>query len=343
MNFLEHKSSRRSLLKTMGALGAGTLLSGLESDGQAPAKPFRIDTHSHFTVPSIKDAEIKAGHQVMLNWKPQVTIDEMDEGLVQTSILSVGDPGVWFGDDAKARASARECNELAARAMSDFPGRFGLFTVLPLPDMDGTLREIEYAFDKLHADGVGIVTSYQGRYLGNSFFTPMWEELNRRKALVYTHPLCAACAAQPELIDGQSRGVEFVFDTTRTIVSVLANGVPARFPDIKFLWSHGGGTVPYITSRLTGKNDKLPKGAMYELQRFYYDTAQAFNQYTLPSFKKFVPIDHVVFGTDFPLGGGSAKVVAKGLADNGGFTPEEMRKIDRENALALLPRLKNFA
>jgi predicted TIM-barrel fold metal-dependent hydrolase len=343
MTFLKHKSTRRSLLKTMGALGAGTLLSGLESQGQAPAKPFRIDTHSHFTGPSIYDEERKAGHEALVKWKPQVTIDEMDEGLVQTSILSVGDPGVWYGDDAKARASARECNEIGARAVHDYPGRFGLFTVLPLPDVNGSLKEIEYAFDTLHADGVGIVSSYQGRYLGNSLFTPMWEELNRRKAVVYTHPLCAACAAQPELIDGQNRGVEFVFDTTRTIVSILANGVPARFPDIKFIWSHAGGTVPFITGRLTGKNDKLPKGAMYELQRFYYDTAQAFNQYTLPSFKKFVPIDHIVFGTDFPLGGGSAKTVAKGLADNGGFTPEEMRKIDRENALTLFPRLRNSA
>ena len=101
----------------------------------------------------------------------------------------------------------------------------------------------------MHADGVGIVSSYQGRYLGNSLFTPMWEELNRRKAVVYTHPLCPACAAQPELIDGQNRGVEFVFDTTRTIVSILANGVPARFPDIKFIWSHGGGTVPFSSVR----------------------------------------------------------------------------------------------
>jgi predicted TIM-barrel fold metal-dependent hydrolase len=226
--------------------------------------------------------------------------------------------------------------------MSDYPGRFGLFTVLPLPDMEGTLREIEYAFDKLHADGIGIVTSYQGRYLGNPFFNPMWEELNRRKAVVYTHPLCAACAVQPTLVDGQNRGVEFVFDTTRTIVSILTNGTSAKYPDIKFLWSHGGGTIPFITGRLNGigGQQKNPKGVMYELQKFYYDTAQAFNPYTLPSFKKMVPISHIVFGTDYPLGNGSAKAVAKGLADNGGFTEAEMKMIDRDNAVALIPRLK---
>jgi len=331
------ESSRRWFLQSAASLGAAALA---PLRLQAQGKPFRIDTHSHFTVPSLRDEVAKAGQQTLLTWNPQKSIDEMEEGGVATSILSIGDPGVWFGDDQKARTIAREANEFAAKMMSDYPGRFGLFAVLPLPDIEGALKEIEYAFDTLHADGVGIVSSYQGRYLGNDYFVPMMEELNRRKAVVYTHPLCAACAAQPALKDGQNRGVEFVFDTTRTIISILANGTPARFPDIKFIWSHGGGTVPFITGRLVGNNPKLPKGVIYELQRFYYDTAQAFNQYTLPSFKKFVPISRILFGTDFPLGNGSAAVVAKGLAENGGFTPAEMRMIDRDNALTLIPRLK---
>ena len=171
-------------------------------------------------------------------------------------------------------------------------------------------------------------------------FAPLMDELNRRKAVVYCHPLCAACAAQPALKDGQARGVEFVLDTTRTILSVLASGTVTRCPEIRFIWSHGGGTVPYITTRLAGAAPKLPKGVIYELQKFYYDTAQAFSPYTLPSFKKLVPASHIVFGTDFPLGGGTAAAVAKGLADNGGFTEGELRGIDRDNALQLLPRLK---
>jgi predicted TIM-barrel fold metal-dependent hydrolase len=187
---------------------------------------------------------------------------------------------------------------------------------------------------------VGILSSYQGNYLGNPMFAPLMDELNRRKAVVYTHPLCAACASQPALVDGQNRGVEFVIDTTRTILSVLVNGTVTRRPDIRFIWSHGGGTVPFITSRLNGAATKLPKGLIYELQKFYYDTAQAFNPYTLPSFKKLVPVSHILFGTDFPLGGGSAAIVAKGLIENGGFTPAELRAIDRDNALALLPRIK---
>ena len=131
-----------------------------------------------------------------------------------------------------------------------------------------------------------------------------------------------------------------IFDTTRTILSILQTGASARFSDIRFIWSHGGGTVPFITSRLANVNQKLPKGALAELQRFYYDTAQAFNPYTMPSFKTFVPADHIVFGTDYPLGGGSAAAVAKGLRDNGRFTDAELRAIERDNALGLLPRLR---
>src|SRR5207253_4721808 len=263
---------------------------------------------------------------------------EMDQGGVATSIISISDPGVWFGDNAAACKLARECNEYGAKVVKDYPGRFGQFAVLPLPDVEGSLKEVEYALDTLKMDGIGVLSSYQGKYLGNPYYAPLMEELNRRKAVVFCHPFCAACDAAPTLTDAQNRGVEFVFDTTRTILSLLSTGTVTRFPDIRFIWSHGGGTVPYITTRLAGVGQQLlPKGVMYELQKFYYDTAQAVNPYTMPSFKKMVPPSHILFGTDYPLGGGTAAIVANGLADNGGFTASEMRDIDRENALELLP------
>jgi predicted TIM-barrel fold metal-dependent hydrolase len=256
-------------------------------------------------------------------------------------MISISDPGVYFGDNAAARTLARECNEFGAKVVKDHPGRFGLFAVLPMPDVEGALREVAFAYDTLKVDGIGILSSYQSKYLGNPAFTPLMEELNRRKAVVFCHPYCAACDATTTLGDHQLRGVEFVFDTTRTILSLLSTGTAAKFPDIRFIFSHGGGTVPFITSRLNGVGQGvLPKGVMFELQKFYYDTAQAFNPYTLPSFKKMVPASHILFGTDYPLGGGSAAIVAKGLADNGGFTTAEMRQIDRDNAVELLPRLK---
>jgi predicted TIM-barrel fold metal-dependent hydrolase len=336
---------RRKWMAQMAALGAGAALpkSIWSRQGSAPpAKTFRIDTHHHFTIPKLYALSTAKGvsQPTLKDWTPEKSLEEMEQGEVATSIISISDPGVWFTDNAAARALARECNEYGAQVVKDRPGRFGLFAVLPLPDVDGAIREAEYALDTLKADGIGILSSYQGKYLGNPMFTPLMDLLNRRKAVVFCHPYCAACDAQTNLTDAQNRGVEFVFDTTRTILSLLSTGTVARFPDIRFIWSHGGGTVPYITSRLAGVGEKLPKGVMYELQKFYYDTAQAFNPYTLPSFKKMVPASHILFGTDYPLGGGSAAIVAKGLMENGGFTQSDMRGIDRDNALELLPRLK---
>ena len=340
------KLSRRELLYGMAALGGASLFPrfgfAAQSGSAAGAHPFRIDTHHHFTVPKlIAESTAKGVNQPGLqDWTPQKSLDQMDKAGVATSVISISDPGVWFGDNAAARSLARECNDFAAMVIRDYPGRFGLFATLPMPDVEGSLREIEYAFGTLKADGACLLSSYEGKYLGNPAFAPLMEELNRRKAVVFCHPFCAACGTQTVLSDGQNRGVEFVFDTTRTIVSLLSNGTVTKCPDIRFIWSHGGGTVPYITSRLNGVAQKLPNGLIPELQKFYYDTAQAFNPYTLPSFKKLVPASHILFGTDFPLGGGQMGAVNKGLIENGGFSEAELRGIDRENALELLPRLK---
>ncbi|HET6145498.1 MAG TPA: amidohydrolase family protein [Candidatus Acidoferrales bacterium] len=338
--------SRRDLLWGLAALGASAavpeFIAGAQMGSSVAPRPFRIDTHHHFTVPKLlaESAAKGVSQPGLQDWTPQKSLDQMDKGGVGTSIISISDPGVWFGDNTAARALARECNEYAAKLIKDYPGRFGLFATLPLPDVEGALLELEYAMDTLKADGACVLSSYGGKYLGNPSFAPLMAELNRRKTVVFCHPYCAACGTQAVLSDGQNRGVEFVFDTTRTIVSLLSTGTVTRCPDIRFIWSHGGGTVPYITSRLNGVAPQLPKGVIYELQKFYYDTAQAFNPYTLPSFKKLVPASHILFGTDFPLGGGSGAAVSKGLMENGGFSEEELHAIDRQNALELLPRLK---
>jgi 6-methylsalicylate decarboxylase len=342
----ESSSSRRSFLVGLAATGAVATFSkrtaALQGGPAASTKASRIDTHHHFTIPKLFELSTAKGvnQPTLKGWTPEKSIEEMDQGGVATSIISISDPGVWFGDNAAARSLARECNEYGAKVVKDYPGRFGQFAVLPLPDVEGSLKEVEYALDTLKMDGIGVLSSYRGKYLGNPYYAPLMEELNRRKAVVFCHPFCAACDAEATLTDGQNRGVEFVFDTTRTILSLLSTGTVTRFPEIRFIWSHGGGTVPYITTRLAGAAQKLPNGLIPELQKFYYDTAQAFSPYTMPSFKKLVPVSHIVFGTDYPLGGGSAAQVAKGLADNGGFTESEMRAINRDNALELLPRLK---
>src|SRR5580704_13432841 len=193
--------SRRDLLYGIAALGAAAVLpefsSAAQSGSAAMARPFRIDTHHHFSVPKlIAESTAKGITQTGLqDWTPQKSLDSMDKGGVATSILSISDPGVWFGDNAAARALARECNDYAAKVIKDYPGRFGLFATLPLPDVEGALLEIEYAFDTLKADGACVLSSYGGKFLGNPAFTPLLEELNRRKTVVFFHPYFAASRA----------------------------------------------------------------------------------------------------------------------------------------------------
>jgi len=192
----ESGSSRRSFLVGLAATGAIAAFSkptaALQNGPAASAKTSRIDTHHHFTTPKLYELSTAKGvsQPTLKGWTPERSIEEMDQGGVATSIISISDPGVWFGDNAAARGLARECNEAGAKAVRDYPGRFGQFAVLPLPDVDGSLKEVEYAMDTLKMDGIGILSSYQGKYLGNPYYAPLMEELNRRKAVVFCHPFC---------------------------------------------------------------------------------------------------------------------------------------------------------
>jgi predicted TIM-barrel fold metal-dependent hydrolase len=267
----------------------------------------------------------------------------MDKSGVATSIVSTSEPSVWFGDNEAARKLARECNDYGARLMADHPGRFGMFSTVPLPDVDGSLREIEYSQDTLKADGVCLMTSYQGKYPGDPAFEPVMSELNRRKAVVFLHPVKAECCKdlQPELAPGL---IELGTDTTRAIASIVFDGTASRYPDIRFIFSHGGGTMPYLMTRfgaLAARPDiaqRLPKGLLYEVQKLYYDTANLYGPYPWPTILKLVPVSHILFGTDFPFS--SAGAVAKGLTEVG-LKAGDLQAIERENALQLFPRFKN--
>jgi predicted TIM-barrel fold metal-dependent hydrolase len=339
--------SRRRFLTGLAATGAAALLPNgrFGAQAQAPARvsAHRIDVHCHFSSPGFIQA-IKArntGQMPLMAWTPAKTIEDMDRDGVATSMVSTSEPSVWFGDNEAARRLARECNEYGARLMADYPGRFGVFATLPLPDVDGSLREIEYAYDTLKADGVCFMSSYQGKYLGDPAFAPVMEELNRRRAVAYTHPFRAECCVNL-LPNGRALGITLSTETTMTIASVLYSGTASKFPDIRFIWSHGGGTMPYITGRFgvnaDTKTPEMPNGVLYEIRKFYYDTAQAFNEYTLPTFTKLVPRSHILFGTDYPFA--RAATVSQGLGGFG-FSADDLRAIDRDNAVTLFPRLKS--
>jgi predicted TIM-barrel fold metal-dependent hydrolase len=343
-------SSRRDFLKH--ALGTGAaVLAASRMRAQAPvAEAGRIDVHQHFVSPDYyallthKNASGPVpGFNQWRDYSPDRSLAEMDKAGIATAMLSQTAPGVWFGNVAEARRTAREMNEYAAaRMVGSYKGRFGLFAILPLPDVEGSLREIEYAFDTLKADGVGLLTSYDDKWLGDPAFAPVFNELNRRKAVVYTHPLEASCCKN--LVTGvTAQTLEYPTDTTRALMSLIASDTATRCPDIKFIFSHAGGTIVSIAGRFLGnavsaeslRQTPEANSRLYHIRRFYYDTAGSANPVQMQSLKLLVPSSQIVFGTDFPFANPAATVA--GLAASG-FSMEELRGIYRANALKFLPK-----
>lgn len=306
-------------------------------------KPHRIDVHHHHTPPPYLAAiTAKNIPGPVRDWTPEKSLADMDKAGVATAMTSITTPALRFMDDAGARKLARECNESTAKLIADGKGRFGMWAVMPMPYVEATLHEIAYALDTLKADGIGLLTSYGDKWLGDPSFTPVVEELHRRRTVVYTHPTTANCCGNlianvPESI------IEWGTDTTRTIASLVFTGTAARFPNVTFIFSHGGGTMPFLTERFVrlpviNKTvaPHVPNGVEHELKRFYYDTAQAAHPYALASLTKLIPVSQIVFGTDFPYRTGAEHV--KGLTDYG-FSAGDRQAIDRDNAVRLIPRL----
>jgi 6-methylsalicylate decarboxylase len=325
---------------TLGALGVSSALA--QTTPAADVKSRRIiDVHHHIAPPSYLAETRTRQNPPTVGWSVAKSIDDMDKAGVATSITSITTPGVWFGEPAQARRLARECNDYAARLAQDHPGRFGVFASLPLPDVDASLREIEYVFDTLNADGVGLLTSFGDKWLGDPAFDPVMDELNRRKAVVYTHPTTANCCRNL-VPDIQPAMIEYGTDTTRAIASILFRGTVKRCPDIEFVFSHAGGTMPFLIERFTRlftpqMLENTGGGVEVALKRFYYDIAQASHRIPLGALVQMVSTSRIVFGTDFPFR--TAADHEQGLI-NFGFNESELSAINRDNALQFLPRFK---
>ena len=301
----------------------------------------RVDVHHHFVPPRHLDAILAQRESGRTPpWSPEISLAEMDRAGIATAICSLVQPGVWLGDVRRSRALARECNEYGARMAANHPGRFGFFAAIPLPDAEGSLREIEFALDTLNADGIGLMTSFDNRYLGDPAFAPVYEELHRRRAVVYVHPTQPACCTG--LVPGVTVStIEYATDTSRTIASLVFSGTAARFPGIRFIFSHGGGTVPFLLGRFerlaAGRPEPwLAGGAAPLLRTFHYEIAQANHTGALDALLALVPVSNVLFGSDFPLR--PAAEAIEGLAAYTLGDPQR-HAIDRANAERLMPRL----
>ena len=312
-----------------------------------------IDMHHHIIPPIfLKTLGDRIGRQTLQGppppWSPQISLDQMDRNGIATAVTSFGPPGFWFGDLEETKKLCRDCNEYSANLRRDHPTRFGMFAVLPFPDVDATLKEIEYAFDVLKADGIELMTNCANEYPGDPKFAPVFEELNRRKAVVYFHPIPAKYGV-PIMDNFPPATLEFPFDTTRAVMSLLFGGTLARSHDVKFLFSHAGGTVPFLAerlARLTHREDMrkaVPNGVVPEIARLYYDTALSTNKLAFSCLQLLVEPDHILFGSDFPQAPESTTVSSiRGLKELD-LSPTVLRGIMRDNSAKLFPNLGRMA
>jgi 6-methylsalicylate decarboxylase len=309
----------------------------------------RIDVHHHFMSQAYIDtmgvervaSPGSAGKADVFT--AQQSLAFMDAAGIDTAILSVSAPGVELESAERTARLARACNEEQAGYVRDYPGRFGALAILPLPNVDASLRELEYAFDTLSADGAVVMSNYGGEYIGSPTFAPVFEELNRRKAVLLVHP------SQPLGFRGfpsvSLSTLEFPFDTVRAMVSVLYHGTPARYPNVKFIWSHAGGAMPYMAGRtaaLSQRNTKFelrgPEKMTKALRGFYYDTTQSLSRPTFAALSTLAPFEHLLFGSDCPFASEDLMRASLGEMERLALAPAQQAKLDRDNAVALFPR-----
>jgi predicted TIM-barrel fold metal-dependent hydrolase len=342
-------SSRRQFLAGVGAAAAATMLPAPALHAQ-PAKTL-IDTHCHFYPPSYLAMQLewegKRGIPVfkpMVDWSPARLIELMDKDGIRTAVMSLAStPGLWFDAGAdEAAKTVRVCQDFVGNMRRDHPGRFGVFAPLSMMNIDVTMKEIEYALDTIKADGINLQSNYGDKWLGDPSYKPVLEELNRRKAVIYVHPLVAACCGRLS-VGAFPATLEVPHDTTRTVTSLLLSGSFARYPDIKWIFSHAGGTIPMLAGRIAAFYDPMPKtkefapnGVMAELAKLNYDTANATSAPAMAALLKLTTPSQVTYGTDYPYFPLDQNKSLQKL----GLSAADVQAIESGNAMRLLPTLK---
>lgn len=317
------------------------------ADDRPVIRPNRIDVHQHLIPPfwaaGLTDHGGDPSGWHSPDWTQASAAAFMDSQGIRKGILSLTAPGVsgWKGEER--RHMARRVNEFGADLMIRHPDRFGSFATLPLPDIDGALAELAHGLDVLKADGVILLSNYEGRYLGDPLFEPLWAELDRRSAVVFVHPGKPGIATM-DGIPGPI--IDYPFDTTRTAVQLVLNGVVTRCRNVRIILSHAGGFLPYAAHRFAElasavRPDKPRVGDLIEdFKSFYFDTALSTGVAALPSLLAFAKPGHVLYGSDFPYAPASVGASFTAQLDSyGGLSPEGLAAINHGSALTLFERV----
>lgn len=310
----------------------------------------RIDVHHHVIPPIVAKAMsrhgvAKVGGASLPRWSPRASLRTMDVYGVQTAITSLSAPGVYFGDLAEACDLARASNEFSAGLAADHPGRFGWFAVLPMPFTDQACAEAAHALDVLKADGVVLLGSTEGVFLGDRRLDALMAELDRRQAVVFVHPNLHKTSTELDLAT-PGYLVEFLCDTTRAATNLILTGCLERYPRIRWILAHAGGFLPYIAWRLSLANDQpklakaAPKGVLHHIRSFYFDTALSPSPSVMAALRELVDPSHILFGSDYPFAPARAVGMEIKALENMSIFDFSIRSgINRDHALALFPRL----
>jgi predicted TIM-barrel fold metal-dependent hydrolase len=316
-------------------------------EGVNGVKNWIIDVHAHFLPPVWYQALKASGmadqsKQPLPQWDVQSQLEFMDAMHIEVSMLSISSPHVHFGDDAGARKLARELNEAGAKLVNDYPDRFGHFAVMPLPDVEGALKEIEYALDVLKADGIKLSTNSRGVYLGEDPLEPIFAELNRRRAVVVIHPVLPSAVPNDVLTKFPIAMMEFFFDTARAVANLVLNGTLQRNPGIKLIIPHAGGVLPILVARIENNAGRFPQPGQSsdipgDFRNFYYDLAGPSIRQQLPPLLQITDVSHLLYGSDapYPPAEQLAELLQQLKTDL--LPPEQYRAIYRDNARALFP------
>jgi aminocarboxymuconate-semialdehyde decarboxylase len=315
---------------------------------------YTIDVHHHFLPDffyrATNDGHSPVGGIAPAPWSKEAMLSYMDDAGTHVAVGSISTPGVHMGDDGAARDLARRVNELGAKLTQERPDRFGAFAALPLPDVDGALRELEYGLDTLKLEGVVLFSNARGIYLGDKRFKPLFDELERRKAVAFVHPTASPDPSAHSLGLPDSL-IDFTADTTRALAQLHYGNTFARTPNVKYIFSHAGGTAPYLATRL-GIVDHMKvvpgdeeRGTFADtLRRLYWDTALSWRPPILRMLRAEIGLGQVLFGSDYPYLSRDLAVQCRGAVETSPeLDAEEARAVLSGNALKLFPRLAALA
>ncbi|WP_433461582.1 amidohydrolase family protein [Spirillospora sp. CA-128828] len=346
--------SRRRVMRTAALATAAATVTGLGPAGTAAARAGggprtgRIDTHHHALPPEMRRWAVEhgllppEGGPNWGRWDLNKTLDTMDDLGIAAGVASAPAPPEIFRDRKLAVSGTRVFNESLAGLVQDHPTRFGFFAYLPLLHVDVAIQEAAYALDELGADGVLLMANAGGRYLGDPVFEPLFAELDRRRAVVFTHP---AGLADARPVPGVEEWIaDFMLDTTRTALSLVNAGTLDRYRRLSVILSHAGGFLPYLGGRVehAGRQGEGPSPEAFRraVRRFYYDTAMPASPYATPTLLAAAGAGRLLFGTDWPQVVRPEVDRTTALLDR---DPSLSRRahaaVNRENALRLLPAL----